>query len=546
MFVSHHHKSSNIFYIMSLNNQSIVFKLVGITHAGTYCLECGKNFPPENWREHFKRHHVTTTLPKKVSNIVQLLKYKITTTKSRDDPRIYAQSDRQYSKIKCLGCSNIYRDKFQIQNHFASKHNSCLTENGFVPVQCYQLKCGRYYPIPEAPLRQENQPASIPPTHQPPNPHPPMHYMQFFSSLPYNNTVHAKDVETILTQLIGQGDVTDQWIKIFHKFIATDDFFLENLEHHLGLAQLKPAIALNADTPLTRLMHLFVDLEAHVRSISDGVPANWKSQLVSFDVPREDNSELEGATTWTFRYRNNSSPQLREFGHLLCYLKHFQCPILQCYVDLIDTGDYCQQEAFRCGIIAKLIYELTVELVPNGDYIPWICRFTLFRCFMLDGGRPKLKGANQCGKIFATMLYIMREGALACASMMMNSGNSIHATSMIRCVQQSHVINIISPWISYCRAMTARQANAETSFLANNGDIICNNATFRREIYTQLIPLVRSSICRLFSLIFANEDWNLFVSNSNQIRVRIFVLSLLQVNSITLFLFIISFLSGRR
>jgi hypothetical protein len=57
-------------------------------------------------------------------------------------------------------------------------------------------------------------------------------------------------------------------------------------------------------------MDLFIDLENHIKSITDGIPANWKAALVKFEVSREYNSEIEGATTWTFRYRQNSSPQL--------------------------------------------------------------------------------------------------------------------------------------------------------------------------------------------------------------------------------------------
>jgi hypothetical protein len=67
--------------------------------------------------------------------------------------------------------------------------------------------------------------------------------------------------------------------------------------------------------------------------------------------------------------------------------------------------------------------------------------------------------------------------------------------------------------------MAARSIQKETSYLSANGDIICNYATFRKCIYTQLIPLVRSSICEIFHILFEGDDWRAFLSNQNIIRV---------------------------
>ena len=188
------------------------------------------------------------------------------------------------------------------------------------------------------------------------------------------------------------------------------------------------------------------------------------------------------------------------------------------YISLVNR-DFDRYKAFKDGLIAKFIYELTVESVPNGDYIPWMCRYTLFRCFMLKGGNPRLKTPNVCSRMFATNLYVMRLGVIACAYMMMNGGHSDQALPMLTFVQSCHVINMISPWISYCRTMDVRSSEKETSYLAENGDIICNNATFRQTIYSQLIPLVRSSICDIFNVLFKTSEWRQFLDNSNRICV---------------------------
>lgn len=358
-------------------------------------------------------------------------------------------------------------------------------------------------------------------------PNPAINFMQYFGSMPYSTTVHHSQVQAIIGELIDRVETPEYWLKILHKFIATDQFFIDNMKSQLQLQQLKPEIVLKSDKALKNLMDMFIDLEGHIKSIADGIPANWKSSLVKFEVSREHNNEIEGATTWSFRYRQNSSPQLREFGYLLCYLKKFHCPLLEKYYQYANSGNYCRNTAFKSGMVAKLIYELTVETVPNGDSIPWMCKFSLHRCFMMDGNKPKLKSPNVCGKQFATTLYLMREAVLTCASMMLQGGHSEQALFMIQHVQKCHVINMISPWISHCRAMSARSCQKESSHLASNGDIICNNATFRKCIYKQLIPLVRSSICETFNIIFENDNWRAFLSNQNMIRVSIMIQQLL-------------------
>jgi len=445
----------------------------------------------------------------------------------------------------------LFRDSAQINLHFESKHNTCTSSNGFRRTECFLLICGSHYPIGEdteatngrgggAAAGEDNaierttrsrpgeiniDPSSW--SHPFPNDNPALEYMQYFHCMPCNNMVSSSSVEAILTHLIDKDDVTDQWLKLYHKWIATsDEHFVEKKRLELEEDHLKPELVLRSCLPLQRLMDLFIDLECHIKGIVDGIPANWKARLVKFELTKDGDDALEGATTWTFRYRNNSSPQLREFGHLLCYLCYFKCPILTKYIDLTSSGDYDQKTAFRAGIVPRLIYELAVEAVPDGDYIPWIGRFALWRCLMLKDGAPRLKSSNVCSKQLATTLYFLREGVLACASMTMNGGYSQQALPMIVAVQEGHVINIISPWISYCRAMTNRIAQKETSHLLPNGDIMCNNAVFRRCIYSQLTPLVRSSIVRLFGQIFLTKDWELFLCKKARIAVSTLILIL--------------------
>ena len=462
----------------------------------------------------------------------------------------YATSNKEYNKWQCSGCSSIFRDQSHIQRHYNSKGNDCLASiHSCTRIKCFQLKCGRFHPAtnqPEVHLVTANtnvaqqvnptqQATALPqyatavlPSQREIALHPALQYTHYFSSLPTNNTVKADIVDAVLAQLIDKGDTTTDWIKIFFKYIATNEYFIEELKRDLESQSLNPRMVLAiSDTPMAKLLDLFIYLESHTKQIADGIPANWRAMLVEFKIPNDDNAENEGgANMFTFRYRANSSPQLRECAYLICYLKHHKCAILDKYMTLLSSPGYSFDEAATTGIISNLLYELAAEQPSDGDHIPWVCRFSLYRCFHLDreSGLPKLKSSAICGKIFATVLYMLRQGILACASRMMQGGNSQRVPEMLRAIQSCQSIHFISPWISICRGMTSKQAQKETSHVMPNGDIVCNSAVFRNTIIRKLIPLVRNAICNIFGTIFRGDDWKLFLRGDSIIKVSICIL----------------------
>lgn len=364
--------------------------------------------------------------------------------------------------------------------------------------------------------------AAVLPTQSDINNNPALQYTQYFGSLPSNIMKQTTIVEAVLTQLISKDDTTKDWIKIFYKGIANNEYYVEQLKTQLLSDNLKPSIVLSSiGSPLTKVMDLYITLEDQTPKISNGLPADWKAKLVKFEIQKDDDAGIEGANTWAWRYRDNSTPQHSEMSHLLCYLSANNCPILQPFLRFVSLPDYSHEQAVAGGIVSTLLYQLAAETVIDGDHIPWMCRYAQFRCFNIEreSNAPKLKASATCGKVFATILYILRQGVLACASRMMNTGHSDKAMDMIGAVQSSPVINFLSPWIAYCRAMTARQAKKETSTMASNGDIICNNATFRKSTYCQLIPLVRGAICTILGVMFDGDDWRHFLNKKNLIQV---------------------------
>ena len=125
-------------------------QFIGITHAGPYCKNCKGHFLPPQWRNHFNKTHPEILLPKRASNIVQLLNFQWSNVKKNDSPAKYAQSPKKYRRIQCNECEMLFRDSSQIDLHFASKHNKCSSSDGFRRTECHLLICGRHYPMGEA------------------------------------------------------------------------------------------------------------------------------------------------------------------------------------------------------------------------------------------------------------------------------------------------------------------------------------------------------------------------------------------------------------
>jgi len=87
-----------------------------------------------------------------------------------------------------------------------------------------------------------------------------------------------------------------------------------------------------------------------------------RSCVLNFEVNDTDHEE-GGASGWssTFRVRKSYKDHSLAFGRLLVYLDHFKCPILPKYKILVSGEGYSQDRCVEQGLIAKLLFELTMK-----------------------------------------------------------------------------------------------------------------------------------------------------------------------------------------
>lgn len=255
-------------------------------------------------------------------------------------------------------------------------------------------------------------------------------YLQLMTTIPNHITNPNSNVIEVLTHLLDDNDSPNHYTSVFGQYIATcraTNFILYTTAKIRDIKAKRPVLELQ------RLMSLFEELDSSMSAINGMLCGKLRSCVLNFEV-NDNDCEEGGASGWssTFRVRKSYKEHTLAFGRLLVYLDHFKCQILLKYKIQVSGDGYSQERCLEQGLIAKLIFELAMETVQDGDTLPIICCFALFDCFHIKNGNLKLKALNCMSKIFSSILYLMREGVVACASMMVNNNQAELAVSMIK------------------------------------------------------------------------------------------------------------------
>ena len=501
----------------NMNNDPM--KYMFFTPAGVACDICNSPFTPNRWRYHFNTNHPTLGFSKQSDGFAARLSAHVTTAIKNEDRESYAASTQEHIKHCCTNCRTAFANKSLHQSHCMkeTQEGAVCTVDDHVMANCYKSRCGRFFvTVPGAldndttEMQQEESKSDDCKTDTCLEENA-QSFMGMFGKLPMCYQNKSGMVKNILEQIINSHDEDTEWKKIFHKRIANDPNFIATITADLEVFNNSKNI-ITENIALSRLLDTFAMLESNFHSIVSGTQGNVRCAMVKFKV--DEGGDVDNPSKWGFRPRDEKcKDQLNEFRAMLCYMLKHQCPMIKKYMDIMKNPHYSIEEAHNDGVICKLIYELATEEVTNGEYIPIFCEFAQSRCFKVAGDKVTIRSANKCGSLFSTLLYILREGVLSCASLMENAGNATEVENMIRCVQRSPVTNILSPWINVCRKKYENEFT-ESSNYNENGDIICQNALFKKSLYCKLIPLIRTNLIVLFAEAFKGDDWRHFIHNN--------------------------------
>ena len=342
-------------------------------------------------------------------------------------------------------------------------------------------------------------------------------YLQMMTTLPNHITNPNSNVIEVLTHLLDDNDSPNHYTSVFGQYIATcraKNFILYTTSTVRDIKAKRPCLQLQ------RLMSLFEELDGSMSAINGMLCGKLRSCVLNFEVNDNDHEE-GGGSGWssTFRVRKSYKEHSLAFGRLLVYLDHFKCEILLKYKIQVSGDGYSQEKYVQQGLIAKLLFELTMETVPDGDTLPFICGFALFDCFHIQHGNLKLKALNCMSKIFSSILYLMREGVVACASMMVNNNKAELAVSMIKSSKDQASTNRISPWIRITKELQRRIPKYSETMIDSDSNISYLGLHITHDKYSRLIPSLLQKFKSIFSVLFDGDDWRAFFDPSYKIHI---------------------------
>lgn len=530
-----------------VNTLSKPIECIQFTPAGAFCGLCGTPFGARWWKRHFSVCHPEHRFERVENGFVNSLVTRIKRAIDDPDRPSYALDTIPVECTLCTGCGLLFSRANVAHQHVTRSNNSCDMSN-LETRPCYKMKCGRYYPVSgtiteelqedlrdDQELTEDHQDdpsggassdhngseATID-MHQADNhtiqaafePHP---TTKSFGTLPPSCMNKTELVDQVLLPTLHAGDRPDGWRSIFHPAVAANpDGYLDEVAFDIQCFRDHSSI-ISSVAELVDLSSAYDMLGDNFGALLSVLPGNVKAAAVKFKV--DNYGETENLNRWGFRMRADEATQRREFRPLLAYLHKRDCPILVGYVKEIQARSLSVNQIHREGVVIKLLFDLCMESVTSGDTLTWICRFALSRCMKIDGGEVRMKDVGSVSSMFATVLYILRQGVLSSAALMQEGNDAQGIIAMIMEAQVSRSINLLSPWINICKGKMRKEAPVKPNMYTEHGDIICGNALFKGEYCSGLIPSLISDLDRLCDKVFIGDEWRLFTGEAH-LKVR--------------------------
>eukprot|EP01082_Thalassiosira_pseudonana_P007645 g6247.t1 g6247 contig23:1094-3019(-) len=482
------------------------------------------------------------------------------------DIMIYAKQPAvQKNHLKCNTCQMLFRDAYSFKRHCTVQSSMCK-ESMSLSVMCYELVCGRFYPIPTnsntalnasamqhpkstadsafptAVIRHSNSTADAssptalfpitPTTTTQTTPSPINHrisassasigtpstvnFEQYFNdSLPVSCLNKVSLVDMYLKKVVDPMDSIHEWRKVFYPYFVE---LGEDCESELvrGIEISKNAAKIVAqDAALTRLLLVYECVDENYTAVDAISNRDLTSLLVKF--LREESGHVSDPNRFSFRQRVKSKEQVTEFRNLLAFLYEYKCPTLNDFRQQMENPLYSIDEAHKNTVIPRLVYRLATESLPHNNHIIWILRWAYSRCFILVEDKPRLRSANQCSSFFSTAIYIIRQCTMVLTATMRS--NVEKQFELVKHVNHSEAVQKLSLHLNETRVISTHHASTSKSLITADGDYIIGNASFKREHYSKLIHNIKTPMWKLMRQIFLGDDWMVCLG-SGQFEVR--------------------------
>ena len=223
----------------------------------------------------------------------------------------------------------------------------------------------------------------------------PAKLLHMMKTLPSHITRPNHNVVEVLSLLVKCGDSPQQYTNVFGQYIAAcraPDFVVYMTTKVMAIN----SVAKVPCAELQNLMQLFKVFDDSIGAINGMLCGHLKACVINFEV--SDVIQEEGAPRYAseFRVRKSYHDHTNVFRRLLNYLDYVNCPILQKYKYCVSGVGYSKVTSIEQAQVGRLLYELAVEEVYDGDQLTIVCCFALFDCFHIKKTNSASRVWIQC------------------------------------------------------------------------------------------------------------------------------------------------------
>lgn len=344
-------------------------------------------------RLHYKKHHKDQFVLGKFNNIsICLAAAKLAATNGgwkeqllRDDSSLVE------THTICTSCNSSFGKKGKNYGRHLKNNNQC-SETSKARVNCIQLICGGWFPIPNSATIStpvNNTPSSLDITRRMPK----------ASCSPLGHFANC------LEPFLDEASDIGSWPNILISSLSKHGF-------HFGeyvKSTLQEIVSTN--DPVLCLLNQCADKYAdHFPSIAALIPGNILGTVQNFISASVDDAKNYRTV---FSARHSYTPIKSYLHHLFAFLFIRKCPILRPYIDHINdqSTPFSVDQSFEYAFIPSLLYDLSTEVPVQFGQNTWLLEHAQLYCFrLLPNGQPLLNSAGWSAGKLSSALHAVRAG----------------------------------------------------------------------------------------------------------------------------------------
>lgn len=441
-------------------------------------------------RLHYKKHHQDQFVLGNFNNIsIRLAAAKLAATNGGWKEQLLKNDlSLVQTHTVCTMCNSSFGKKSM---HFArhKKNNPKCSEASKARRNCIQLICGGWFPIPESDKTPvNNTPSSLDITRRMPK----------ASCSPIGH--YANLLMPFLDEASDIGSWPNVLILSLGKYGAHFGEYVKSTLQQI----------VSANDPVLSLLNQCADKYAdHFPSIAALIPGNILGTVQNFVSASVDDAKNYRAV---FSARHSYTQIKSYLHHLFAFLFIRKCPILQPYIDHINdpSTPFSVDQSFEYAFIPSLLYDLANEVTVQFGQNTWLLEHAQLYCFrLLPNGQPLLNKPGWSAGKLSSALHAVRAGIcgkMATETFSTETGLAPaqnHAESIRDCI----FVNMISRWIRGLRDQDRNSMNSRSILYDAMENIIIDGILFKKEIYSNLVPILYNLFYEQFESFFQGNDW---------------------------------------